>query len=245
MLEHWCELFHGYEQGREYGIFLIDETQAMIETILSEPNLAHAYLLVANRPEQLSEEIELLFSHNPPSVRAFAHFLRPEEEKIDVEVTRDFRQRFTLQAVTELSLGIIEEADKMTLPAQQMLLKLLEEAPPRVVFILTTTKPRQLPLPLLSRVRVLYLPETSVALNKDLAEKLNVLFAQDTLLFEKQQLIEKLTKKYTASELLFFMSQYLWENEYEMQTLQKWFSTVSYVRHQTQLRHALEYFFLT
>jgi len=216
-----------------------------LHTILQSPDHAHAYLLVANRAEVLEKEIAQFLAESEAQTRAFTRVLAPVEDKIDVEATRIFRQAFDLQSVAALTIGIIAEVDKMTLPAQQMLLKLLEEAPPRVVFLLTTTKPRVLTRPLLSRVRLIRLASQAIEFTKEWDETLKQLFSPTVLLFDKQQLIEKLVKKQSMDDILYYFSAYLWQSDASPATLQKWFSTLSYVRHATMLRNGLEYFFLT
>lgn len=215
-----------------------------LQEIFDNPNPVHAYLLVGNRNANIQIELESFFDKHV-QLKAFAHFLRPEENSIDVEAAKAFRKAFYLQGVATTTFGVIEEIDKMTLPAQQMLLKLLEEAPPRVIFILTTTKPKTISLPLLSRVQVLRLKDGMGELDKGLVEKLDQLFDEQSLLFEKQQTIEKLLKAYSPDDLTYAISWYLWRYKVHLGTLQKWFVALSYVRHQSTLKNSLEYFFLT
>ncbi len=216
----------------------------VLQILLDKERAVHAYLLVATGREALQAEVERFLSENDPQLRAFAHVLKPEEGSIDIEATRSFRKLFNLQGVAQVTLGIIEEIDKMTLPAQQMLLKLLEEAPKGVIFVLTTTKPKTISLPLRSRVQLLRLQEKVVP-DAELQGQLAALFADSTLLFEKQQHLDKLTKNVAVDDLLYAISWYLWNNKANLNTLQKWFVTLSYVRHSSTLKNSLEYFFLT
>ncbi|MBI4836464.1 MAG: hypothetical protein HY817_04365 [Candidatus Abawacabacteria bacterium] len=216
-----------------------------LTSILQDPQRSHAYLLVASQNDTLHLELTHFLQNGAAEMRAFAQSLVPEEGKIDVEAARRFRQSFSLQSVTTISLGIIEQVDKMTIPAQQMLLKLLEEAPKQVLFLLTTTKPRTLSRPILSRLRLLRIPDKETLIDQDFIAKADVLFDPQKLLFEKQQMLEKLLKSYDSDTLLYNLSHYLWRKGADSSTLQKWFSTLSYTRHTTTLRNALEYFFLT
>ncbi len=63
--------------------------------------------------------------------------LAPIEESIGIAAVRDFQRQLLLSPYNSLKkLGVIEEAQTMTVEAQNALLKTLEEPPPRTVLFL-------------------------------------------------------------------------------------------------------------
>ncbi|HPU02158.1 MAG: DNA polymerase III subunit delta' [Firmicutes bacterium] len=75
--------------------------------------------------------------------------LRPEGRRLGIDQIRRLRGRFFLEGDSRVCL--IEEAELMTAEASASLLKILEEPPPRLYFILLSGRPRQLPRTIVSR----------------------------------------------------------------------------------------------
>jgi len=69
---------------------------------------------------------------------------------------------------------IIDDADKMSLAAQNAFLKLLEEPPRSIHFILTSHSPEHLLLTIRSRTRVCHVPKVSTAQTKALIQSLAI-----------------------------------------------------------------------
>ncbi len=84
----------------------------------------------------------------------------------------------------------LKQAHLATLPAQNALLKTLEEPPRKTLFILTTTKPKQLLATILSRCQSFYIPPKTQFIDKSLLQLLKKLIKQDSgqRLAERQQL---------------------------------------------------------
>ncbi|MBP7057051.1 hypothetical protein KBB08_01000 [Candidatus Gracilibacteria bacterium] len=205
----------------------------------------HVYLLYTESPDFLRTNLEQIVTELKGGV-AVDHFqLAPLDGSIDVDATRVFRKHFQLQAVTAMRIGVIEQIDLMTLPAQQMLLKLLEEAPANTIFLLTTTRIRLVSKPLLSRVSVWRLGGTGEVAAIPHADLFDQLLSRELALFKKQPLIDKLDKQSTWSAISRDLSLYLWQHRSDLPTVQKWLFTLSLAQSHSKVKPLLEYFFLT
>lgn len=214
---------------------------------IAENHFFHAYLLVHEQESVLVQEIQALQQKLREKYQVFDHYiLEAEKGSIDVEATREFRQKFTLQTVGKVKVGYISSIEKMTLPAQQMLLKLLEEAPKNTLFILTTTRIKRLSAPILSRVRTVRLQNKGSIEIKPVYEKwFENLFAENISLFEKQKIIEEIEKTENTADVDFQLSCYIWQQKNDIDTIQKWLDSLSFMHRNAKLRTILEYFFLT
>lgn len=77
---------------------------------------------------------------------------------IGIDQIRALKEELTKSSMTgKRRLFVVKDADKMTIPAANSLLKFLEEPASRVVIILTTTRPQQLLPTIRSRVQTLVL----------------------------------------------------------------------------------------
>ncbi|MFQ6066775.1 MAG: DNA polymerase III subunit delta' [bacterium] len=89
---------------------------------------------------------------NHPDVRV----INPEESSIKIEQIRDLKREVGYRLFEgKKKVWIIEEADKLTVEAANSLLKILEEPPPDVVFILISETPEKLPPTILSRCEII------------------------------------------------------------------------------------------
>ncbi len=213
---------------------------------VQENRFFHAYLFIHEQDSVLREEVSALATSLREKYGILDQcFLEPEKGTIDIERTREFRQSFVLQTVSKVKVGYIAHIEKMTLPAQQMLLKLLEEAPKNTFFILTTTRAKLLSAPILSRVRIVRLEgQGSVQVNPECKKWFKQLFAEDALLFEKQKVIEEIEKA-EISDIDWQLSCYIWQQQNDVGTIQRWIDSLSFMHKNAKVRTILEYFFLT
>ena len=102
------------------------------------------------------------------------HILQLEEGKknISIEQTRAFIKILSLSSfLNSYKIGIIREAEKLSLEAANSLLKTLEESQPKVVIILTVNDLTALPATLVSRSQILYFHPVSSDLIYDFLVK--------------------------------------------------------------------------
>lgn len=219
-----------------------------LSQIIEQGQFFHVYLLCGEDALSLQQELaEVLTSiqeingHQSVDI----HRVQPEEGTIDVETVKSFRQLFTLQAVSKVRVGVIENIDVMTAPAQQMLLKLLEESPQHSLFLLTTTRSKSISKPILSRTAIYRLATKVHVLAPAYQEWFNVLFNEQTLLIDKQGIIDQIDKECAWSEVSFELSHYLHQAHVAPATIQKWLFTLSLGQQSSKIKSLLEYFFFT
>ena len=104
---------------------------------------------------------------NHPDVRV----ITPEEGSIKIEQIRQLKREAGYKLFEgKKKVWIIEEADKLTLEAANSLLKILEEPPPDVVFILISETQEKLLPTILSRCEIIhFFPLSSKALHSIVA----------------------------------------------------------------------------
>lgn len=219
-----------------------------LSQIIEQGQFFHVYLLSAEDPVSLASELQIILQdiqdlngHRSLDI----HRLEAEEGTIDVERVKQFRQIFGLQAVSKIRLGIIEHIEQMTIPAQQMLLKLLEESPPRSVFLLTTSKLKSISKPILSRTAIFRLGTKPYHLKPEYQTWFDSLFAAKTLLIDKQAFIDQIDKECNWNDVSLEMSHYIQKRHLGPNTIQKWLFTLSLAQPSTKVKVLLEYFFLT
>ena len=79
-------------------------------------------------------------------------YIEPEGNSVKIEQIRYIQRKIQEKPIiSNKKVYIINDADKMTIEAQNCLLKTLEEPPEHVKFILATTEPQKLPATILSR----------------------------------------------------------------------------------------------
>jgi len=91
--------------------------------------------------------------------------ITPQKEFILIEQVHNFQKTALLLPLYNKKIYIIKEADKLTNEAQNALLKILEEPPSNVIFILTTTNLELLLPTILSRaqkVKFNYVPKDQI-----------------------------------------------------------------------------------
>ncbi|RMG60514.1 MAG: hypothetical protein D6713_02850 [Deltaproteobacteria bacterium] len=103
----------------------------------------------AEPPCRVCEECRSVFERTHPSL----FFVTPEEGEIRVDDVRRIRGEVSLKALTgERRVVIIHPAEKLNRNAANALLRVLEEPPGGVFFILTVGNRGRLPVTLLSRL---------------------------------------------------------------------------------------------
>lgn len=88
--------------------------------------------------------------------------LAAEGEHITIDEVRDFQKRLLLAPMqSPYTVGVIQDASLLTIEAQQALLKLLEEPPPRAYILLETDSADQLLPTIVSRCQIIRLSADS------------------------------------------------------------------------------------
>ena len=119
----------------------------------------HAFLFVGSTNQQRQKEIQdrLAGWHILP---VDCVELSAESEHITINQVRDFQKRLLLTPLqSPYTVGIIQDAQALTLEAQQALLKLLEEPPPHAYVISETESEHQLLATIVSRCQIVRLME--------------------------------------------------------------------------------------
>lgn len=120
----------------------------------------HAFVIAGGSPEERQTEIHKKLEEW--SVSTFdGVILTTEEPSIGISEIRAFQQRLQLSpGHSPYTAGIIQNAQLLTIEAQNALLKTLEEPPPHARLILETSLPQSLLATILSRCQILHLGET-------------------------------------------------------------------------------------
>ena len=117
----------------------------------------HAYLIIGQNKAGREKAIATLreqWRTDETSVIVLAK----GERSIGIAEVREFRKRLYLAPRKgTVTVGIVEDADTLTIPAQHALLKTLEEPPPNARIILETERSSALLPTILSRCHVLFL----------------------------------------------------------------------------------------
>lgn len=143
------------EIGNDRVIKFLDES-------LKSGRVAQAYIFVG--PDDLGKStVALALAHNlqgeTEGFNSDLYILQPEIDKknISIEATRNFIKMLSLSSfLNSYKVGIIKEADALSLEAKNALLKTLEEPADKVVIILLVREEGNLPDTILSRAQVLY-----------------------------------------------------------------------------------------
>ena len=115
----------------------------------------HAYIIEAPTEEERRRVIRAYC--DDWNVQPFDTIeLIPEELSIGIEAVRRFRSRLALVPTSSpWTVGIVGNATLLTIPAQQALLKTLEEPPPHVKLILSTPSATRLLPTIVSRAHII------------------------------------------------------------------------------------------
>lgn len=128
--------------------------------------MIHSFLIVGGtkkKRSRASEEKRLALGNSGagiPTSKFDATVLEPEEDKqtISIDQVRNLQHQLSLRPyASEFKTGIILEAQRMTIEAQNALLKTLEEPPAHSVLILTAPSVKNLLPTIVSRCQVVRL----------------------------------------------------------------------------------------
>ena len=101
--------------------------------------------------------------------------IRAEGQSIKMDAIKEIRAKMAFRPETGKRVFILKDADKMTAPASNSLLKTLEEPSPNNVLILTTSRPHALPMTILSRCQSLrFAPLTNEEVSRYLQQRQGV-----------------------------------------------------------------------
>jgi DNA polymerase-3 subunit delta' len=145
-----------------------DRLLDFLDKSLVRNNLAQTYIF--SGPEDLGKStVALAFARNlllsdqkasvQPGFNSDLHILEraPGKKNIAIEQIRDFIKDLSLSSfLNSYKIGIIKEAETLSLEAANALLKTLEEPRPQVIIILLTSNLDALPETIISRASVLY-----------------------------------------------------------------------------------------
>jgi DNA polymerase III gamma/tau subunit len=117
----------------------------------------HAYCVIGPPPSSLSVLLANqahLISHQPADTLT----LEPNEKgNLSIQSVRSLMRFFATPPQGDQKVGFLPQADKLTLPAAQALLKTLEEPPPYALLVLVSPTTESLLPTILSRCQVIYL----------------------------------------------------------------------------------------
>lgn len=171
-----------------------------LETESAKNQLGHAYLLITDDKRNLTTALKtfvkpLFACHDPQTDKeerisslidgenfADCHFYLDKDKRFSVEDAEKIAEECTLQPVEgEIKVFVIGDFSDATAPAQNKLLKLLEEPPQGVKFMLGATKSHAVLPTVLSRVSKLEIPPFSV---EQVSEALNRIYGNR---FDKEE----------------------------------------------------------
>ncbi|WP_164508154.1 hypothetical protein [Lapidilactobacillus wuchangensis] len=204
----------------------IKQLQTHFQKLIQQDELSHAYLFVEPvRANALSlaqwlaqrlfcdhltvegfpcgqcHECQRIIEGNNPDYLV----LNSPTKTISVDDTRHLKEELSKSGYGSWRIFVIEDADKMTIPAANSLLKFLEEPVSQVLIILTTTQESQILPTIRSRVQTMMLPEPDLPQRvqglADLGfnQELSQLLAQTTL--NQTQLAELATDEQLKDKL--------------------------------------------
>lgn len=115
----------------------------------------HAYIIHGGNEEQRQMTLNKFCEHWHVSPLDH-HILTTEGTSIGIEDIREFKKQLIMRPVSSpILVGIIPAFERLTIIAQQSLLKLLEEPPPRCTMVLTGTNTSSLLPTILSRCQMI------------------------------------------------------------------------------------------
>ncbi len=163
-----------------------------IEHDIASGNLAHAYLLAGPNSIGKSTVARKMagilqcpndFCHKCPTCLQVSKRSHPDtfefanhDDSIGIDDVRRLVERLTMTGQSNYKILLIRKLERMTVPAANSFLKILEEPTERTIFIMTTDNVRLLLPTVISRVRVIKFLSSSVVF---LESKLRELFPEE------------------------------------------------------------------
>lgn len=122
----------------------------------------HAFLIIGNSQDRIEKEISARVKEWKISPWDITRV--PEEGAVGIELIRDFEHNLSLAPRNSpAKVGILTDMDRLTVEAQNALLKTLEEPPPQTYIIGTTSVPEVLLPTIRSRMSVIKLAHVKEA----------------------------------------------------------------------------------
>ncbi len=135
----------------------------------------HAYIIVGNPEDCLTQRLKLCEAWHVSRYDVVT--LDTQEPSIGIALVRQFHSQLILSPYNSpLLVGVIGNAERLTIEAQNALLKLLEEPPPKVKLLLETALPLALLPTILSRCQVMILSRSPGVPKNEQENTANVIF---------------------------------------------------------------------
>jgi len=146
--------------------------------------------------------------------------LLPAQDSVKIEQVRQALAQLQKKPIkSHKRAGVIYQAEKATPPAQNALLKLLEEPPSSVYLFLASPSSARLLPTIVSRCKIIRLPSTA-KLNKNTAQTIKKIFTEkNRSIGESFKMAENIaldrskTDEFLQQALLYFRTQYTKENK--------------------------------
>ncbi|MBN1263254.1 MAG: hypothetical protein JW991_02765 [Candidatus Pacebacteria bacterium] len=143
----------------------------------------HAFLITgADAPTRLAKAQNIIEKIQKKPIKNFRQnpdvFIIESDDSIKISQIRNLKKKlFYKPLALKLKAGLIYGAEKLTLPAQNALLKTLEEPPADTILILTSRQAESLLPTILSRVQIIKLPpgQTTDFFSDKLSENLKII----------------------------------------------------------------------
>ena len=125
--------------------------------------MMHSYLITGgSQEERIKKEQNLCQTWNVQSHDIIRLGLEKEKQSIGIEQIRIFIQNLSLSPrASPLVVGVVDTAEHLTLEAQNALLKILEEPPPKARIILETENGTLLIPTISSRCQTIHVPSST------------------------------------------------------------------------------------
>ncbi len=169
------------------------------------------------------------------------------EEKLGVEQTKRIFEFLSFKPYSAKNKGVVlESADNLTVQAQNSLLKILEELPEYVFFLMGAESEERLLPTIKSRCEVVFL-ESKIKNQKSKSEFPAVIQTLEKMTLEERfQLVEKIEDKDRfLEELILFYRQKLLNDPKYLNFSKKLLQVEEFHKHNVNLRGILEYLMLS
>ncbi|MFC1496121.1 hypothetical protein ACFL52_01755 [Candidatus Margulisiibacteriota bacterium] len=141
--------------------------ESILNGIISTRRVSNAYLFIGP-PGSEKKEAALNFAKTLSKIERMKHpdllVVEKDNNSIKIEQIRQLKELLRYgPSEADYLFTILNDADTMTIEAANSFLKLLEEPPPKTVFILLCSKEEALPKTILSRCQKIIFPEVQAA----------------------------------------------------------------------------------
>lgn len=190
-----------------YNGTMHQRVKTILDGIIKTKRIANAYLFIG-APQSGRMEAALIFAKSAAGIEKEPHpdliIIEKEKTTLKIDQIRKLKEAVRYgRSQAEYLFAIIKDAETMTTEAANSFLKVLEEPPPRTVFILLSTSEEALLGTISSRCQKICFPENSGFKIKPEAEGLynDILKSKDTIdlldLSKKTELNEEMLNSLT------------------------------------------------